>query len=324
MNDKVLTEDEKSALVDGVESGDVEVQSSSGSTYATVNEFRIPQRAHIERNSYPRLKILNQQVGERLRNDAEQLLQCDVSVTAQDLAVQSYGRACEALGEDNAIVVFEAAPLSGRALIVFDAALVRLLVDAFFGGVGDANDAVTGRMTFTPGELSIANLFSTVVLSAIKDTWAPFQDIAADRVATEVSIDLVDIVAENDPVISSAFEVAFAKHQSIFRLIWPMEMVKPLLPVFDGQKGDRDPVEDARWERVIRRQVADSVVSITTRVGHARLTLGQLADLSPGDVINIDNPQEATILAKDVQLLQGRLGIHRGHNAIETIAWIEP
>ena len=34
--------------------------------------------------------------------------------------------------------------------------------------------------------------------------------------------------------------------------------------------------------------------------------------------------QEATILAKDVQLIRGRLGVHRGRNAVETIDWIDP
>ncbi len=219
---------------------------------------RIPQRAHIVKNSFPRLRILNQQIAERLRQDVEQLLQSDVGVATGDQSVVSFGRVCERLHGLAAVVVFEAGPLTGRALVAMEAPLVRMLVDAFFGGLGTGGSP-DERHAFTAGEISIANLFSTIVLSSIKDTWAPLQDIQADRVSTEVSIDLVDIGAETDPVILTEFEITLADQQCAFSVIWPLDMVQPLLPVFEGQKGDRDPIEDARWEKVIRRRLADSV-----------------------------------------------------------------
>ena len=49
---------------------------------------------------------------------------------------------------------------------------------------------------------------------------------------------------------------------------------------------------------------------------------GAVAELSPGDIIEIERPQEATVLARDVRLLRGRLGVHCGRNAVETIGWI--
>lgn len=323
MNEQVLTDDEKSALIEGVKAGEVEVCSSNGPAMASVTEFTIPQRAHLVKNSFPRLKILNQQVAERLGRDAEQLLQADVHVTASELSVQTVGRVCERLHGLSAVIVFEAAPLDGRALIALEADLVRILVDAFFGGLGTRVTAGSSN-TFTAGELSIANLFSTIVLSAISDTWAPLQEIQADRTGTEVSIDLVDIGAETDAVISTEFELTLADKQCAFFLIWPQAMIQPLLPIFDGQKGDRDMAEDARWSQIIRRKVADSIVNLTSNVGHARMTLGDLVNLNPGDIIDIERPQEATILAKNVQLIRGRLGIHHGRNAVETIDWIDP
>ena len=324
MNDKVLTDDEKSALIEGVESGEVEVCSSDGPSLASVSDFRIPQRAHIVKNSFPRLKILNQQVAERLRGDAEQLLQADVHIQTAESSVRTIGRICERLHGLSAVIVFEAKPLNGRALVALEPQLVQILVDAFFGGLGTGGAAAEQKNTFTPGEISIANLFSTIVLSAIKDTWAPLQEIQVDRTSTEVSIDLVDIGAETDSAISTEYELTLADKQCSFFVVWPLEMVQPLLPVFDGQKGDRDLVEDARWEKVLRQRVANSIVKLTSNVGYARLTLGQLIDLNPGDVIDIEHPQEATVLAKNVELIRGRLGVHRGQNAVETVDWIDP
>lgn len=323
MNDKVLTDDEKNALLEGVESGEVEVHSSDGPSYASVTPFRIPPRAHIVSGSYPRLQVLNKQIAERLCKDVEQLLQCDVSVACNHTTVTVFGGLCEQLSGLAAVAVFAAPPLTGKAAIVMPPDMVRMLVDTFFGGIPNAAETPP-RSTFTAGEIIVSNLFTDVVLAATASTWAPLQEIAAERTATEISIDLIDIATESDPVIATEFEVSFPEQQCRFHVLWPVDTVHPLLPLFEGQKGDRDKAEDARWASVLRRRVADSVVNLTSCVGHARMTLGELAGLVPGDVIDIEGPQDATVMASNVRLIHGRLGVHRGRNAVETIEWIDP
>ena len=115
-----------------------------------------------------------------------------------------------------------------------------------------------------------------------------------------------------------------SEQQCSFRILLPIDMVQPLLPIFSGQKGDRDPAEDARWAQVIRRRVADSIISLTSNVGHAKMTIGEIVNLAPGDVIRIEDPRKATVMASNVSLIHGRLGVLRGQNAVETIEWIEP
>jgi flagellar motor switch protein FliM len=102
-----------------------------------------------------------------------------------------------------------------------------------------------------------------------------------------------------------------------------MHTVASLLPVFDGQKRDRDAAEDARWEHSLRSRVTDSIVRISSDVGQTRMTLRAVADLEPGDVINIGSPQKGTVFAQEVPILTGRFGVHEGHYAIEALNWLE-
>ncbi len=322
MNDKVLTDEEKDALLTGVESGEVEVQSSSGPQYASVKPFTIPPRAHIVSNSYPRLKLLNQQTAERLVADLEQLLQRELTLEAGALSVASFDDVAATMSGPVVVAVFEAPPFEGRAAVVLEPVLVRMLVSAFFGGDATA-DEIPESKPFTDGEISISNLFVTLVLSAIKESWTPLKELSPERIATEASLELVDVTEPSEPVINSEFELAVDDVSSRFHLLLPRATVAPVLSTLAGEKRERDAREDARWEKAIRRRVADSVVNLTSSVGHARMTLGDLVRLTPGDVIEIDNPQQATVQAKHVELLHGRLGVHRGRNAIETLAWIE-
>jgi len=322
MNDKVLTDDEKNALLEGVQSGEVEVQSSAGPIYASVVPFEIGPRARITKDSYPRLQLLTQQVADKLSRRAEQLLQCDVAITPGEIRVRSFSEYCVLCEDPSVVVIFSAEPLIGNALIVMESAMVRQLVDAFFGGVDNEGETAL-QNTFTPGELSVSNLFANVVLSTSKEVWSSLIDISPDRLNTEINLDLVDMIAETDPVVGTEFFMSFCDKQCVFRILWPYEMVEPLVPAFDGQKKDRDAAEDARWENAICKRIADSVVQLTTNVGHSQMTLGDLINLNPGDVIEIDSPEDATVLAKQVPLLHGKLGVHQGRNAVETIEWLD-
>ena len=94
--------------------------------------------------------------------------------------------------------------------------------------------------------------------------------------------------------------------------------------MFEGQKRDRDAAEDARWERSLRSRVTDSVVTIASDVGHTQKTLGEIANLAPGDVLSISNPQRGTVSASDVPIIVGRFGVHDGRHAIEAGRWLDP
>ena len=183
MNDKVLTDDEKNALLEGVQSGDVEVQSSAGPIYASVVPFEIGPRARITKDSYPRLQLLTQQVADKLSRQAEQLLQCDVAITPGEIRVRSFSEYCVLCEDPSVVVIFSAAPLIGNALIVMESAMVRQLVDAFFGGIDNEGEPALPS-TFTPGELSVSNLFANVVLSTSKEVWSSLIDISPGVIAT--------------------------------------------------------------------------------------------------------------------------------------------
>jgi len=152
MNEQVLTDEEKSALLDGVASGAVEVHTAGGQKYADVQPFEIPAASRIRSNSYPQLQALNQQLAEKLSKTIETSLHCEVATIAEPLAVTSFGRFCAGFTQPPAVVAFGAPPLEGRGLVVIDAIAVARLVEGFFGGGGNASSSAT-VVAFTPGEI---------------------------------------------------------------------------------------------------------------------------------------------------------------------------
>lgn len=322
MTDQVLTDDEKSALLDGMSTGAVEVQSTDGAQYAEVRDFEIGRRSRIKTNSFPRLQLLNQQFADQMGRRAEQLLNCEADMMAAPPSIGPFNELRERVQDPSLLVEFDAEPLTGTGLIYLEPELVSHLVESFFGG-GDHEAKRQNQTSFTPGEIIVSNLFVNEILSTVQDAWESLTEFNPARTRTRLSTDLIDDVDSSDLVISTEFEMSFRGHRGVFCVVWPVPMVSPLVPVLEGQKRERDPAEDARWHKALRTNIADTVVSISTCVGNAKLMLGDLVGVNPGDVIDIDHPRKATVFAKKVPILDGRFGVHDGHNAIETVAWLQ-
>ncbi len=322
MTDPVLTNDEKGALLEGISNGEVEVHSNKGPTYAEVVPFVIGPRSRISTNTYPRLQSLNRQFAGRMSKQVELLLNADAAVTFTSLTTCTYSHACEQSEGLSLVVEFAPKPLEGSALISLNATTVGNLVETFYGGQGN-DPARQEAEFFTPGEVSVAALFGEAVLAVISDVWSPLAKFAPEMVRTHLGSGVIDGIDGGDSVINSEFKLTFGDKSQVFHIWWPVTTVASLLPVFEGQKRDRDTVEDSRWERSLRSRVTDSVVRISSNVGKTRMTLGAVANLAPGDVINISNPQEGTVSARNVPILAGRFGVHDGHYAMEAINWLE-
>lgn len=322
MSDPVLTEEEKGALLDVMSSGEIEVHSTKGPTYAEVTSFEIGPRQRLRTDSYPRLQSLNKQFAGRMSKQVELLLNVDSQVSFVSCKNLSYSAASEYNEGLSLIVEFLPKPLEGAAFITLAASTVGDLVETFYGG--HSNDPMNHQPEFfTPGEISVAGLFGEAVLAVIAEVWAPMAKFEPTMASTHLSTGVVDSIDGGDTVISCEFSLEFGDKQQDFQILWPVTTVASLLPVFDGQKRDRDPTQDARWERSLTASVTDSIVKISSDVGHTRMALREIADLAPGDVINIGDPKEGTVNACGKPILAGRFGVHDGRYAVETMNWLE-
>lgn len=321
-NDPVLTDEEKGALLDGMESGEIEVHSSKGPSYATVTDFEVGPRSRITSDSYPRLQSLNRQFAGRIDKLIEQLLNTESDVEFQFLRTETFSDFCERIDGLALLIEFAPKPLEGSALISIDAAGIELLVETFYGGDSD-DPARQDADFFTPGEISVANLFAKVVLNVTSDVWKPLDSFDFELITTHLNSGVIECVDGGDNVVAAEFVLQVGDKFQPFHILWPTSTVAPLLPVFDGQKRERDPKKDAHWQRSLRAGVVEADVQLASGVGHIEMSLRDVAKLEAGDVIQITNPQRGTVYAGEVAVLDGRFGVHDGRYAIEARRWIE-
>lgn len=321
MTEQILSDDEVDALLDGVESGEVEVHSADGPRYASVTAHDIPRRSRIVSKSFPRLELLNEKFAARLKMRTEQLLNCKMGLSCTETAGLTFDAICGQYSDALIAVQFSAAPLTGHGAIVFGADLVHQLVELFFGGAGSQPKS-SGTGGFTLGEHRVIQAYANIILDTLQEIWEPILAIKPERLKTESSIRQLTIADETDQVIRSSFNLSFEEHDGTLHLLLPIAMVEPLVPLFKGTDRKADPAQDDMWADSIRAGLMNIKVRLSGNVGHASMTLGELICLEPGHIINIDTPRVATLYAQGVPLLEGRFGVHGGRNAVEASRWL--
>lgn len=321
MSDPILTDDEKDALLQGVESGEVEVLCGNGRQYAKVAAFDIPARNRIVSNSYPRLKAMNRKLAGAVGKATSLLLNAEVDVTSETFATTTWGELRENDVEQALIFSFDARPLNGVAVVYLQAAVVRHVVEAFFGGSPEnpPRHTIDG---FTPGETSVMSLFCREILAAIAETWQPLVALEPKASGMYQSSDVADLIDGGAEVIHCEFAFELGPDQHSFHVVWPVSTLAPLLPVLDGAKRERDREKDLHWEQALRQRVSGAPVRVRSHIGHARMSLRKAAALSVGDVIDLSSPRKGTIFAGRLPVLEGRFGVHNGSYAIEATRWL--
>jgi flagellar motor switch protein FliM len=97
----------------------------------------------------------------------------------------------------------------------------------------------------------------------------------------------------------------------------PYAMVEPMRELLDAGVASDRVEHDERWGQALKEEIEDAEVELSTLLGRTRLTMKQLLDMKPGDVIPCDFNGRATILAEDVPVFRGTFGVSHGQQAVQ-------
>ncbi len=321
MGEKVLSQDEMDALMDGVSSGKVEVQTGSGVQEADVHDYEIPARNQIRRGSLPRLDHLNRQLARRLERSLMRQLRVETRVTVRAMETLRFETVCDGFASPPLLSLIALKPLEGPALMFIDPPLINACVDRYFGGMS-GKECRGEREGYTPGEIRISEIVVARFLELMKELWRPLIELEPEHTQTESDLTQMQIAAPNDPVVRCEFSVEPGDTVGRIQLILPMETLAPIFDSLDGaERGVGDAGDDA-WAEYLRRHLLDSVVELTSDIGETELTLARVAELSPGDIIPINSPRNVILSVGGTPLLNGDFGVSRGRNAVRARLWL--
>jgi len=304
---KILNQDEIDALINGMDAGAVKTEPEAPPPPGTVMSFDFMNQMRIVRGRMPTLEMINERFARMFRVNLYGLLRRSPEVAVNPVEMKKWSEYVATLHVPTSLNMVRIHPLRGIGIVLFEPKLVFAIVDNFFGGNG-RHAKIEGR-DFTATEQRIIQMVLKTAFADLKEAWSHVADIDVEYMSSELNPAFANIVSPSEIVVVTSFHVELEGGGGDVHVTMPYSMIEPLREALDsGMTSDR--VEhDERWAYSLKEEIDDAEVELSTILGHARVSLGDLLNLKAGDIVPCDFGGKVTVLAERVPVFRDRKSV---------------
>jgi flagellar motor switch protein FliM len=317
----VLSQDEIDALLQGIESGEVETADSAAASSSKREPKGGPPLYDFSRSELsvhgqlPGLESIFNKFARRLRNIFASELGKAVYVGLDTLEAVPYEDLIKRLPLPSSVHLVRLEPLRGQSIVVLEARLAYAMIDILFGGSGLRRVKVEGR-EFTPIETSFLGKFVTKMLKGLEDAWQPLLQITGRYLGSEMNPYLLGATAMADVMVMGTFNIDMNSQitgEIIFSVpLSALEEVRdrlksPFLLIQEGE--DNNETSDR-----LRAHLLHTEVELRAVVDTVELSLREILSLQPGDFLQLNRRamEQASLSVEGKPLFIGQGAQHDG------------
>jgi len=312
----LLSQDEIDALLHGVSSDEIETEDHSVMNNGDMAIYDFANQERVIRGRIPSLEMVNERFARAFRSSLFKMLRRGTEVSTTGIQMLKYSEYAYSLVVPTSLNVVKIHPLKGNCLLVVDPKLVFMVVDNYFGGNGQSQPIFEGR-DFAPTELRLIQKLMDMVFVDLKQAWTPVLEVELEYISSEVNPQFANIVSQNDVVVVTTFLVEIEGVGGEFHIAMPYTMLEPIKDRLDTVLHKESKTTDRKWSNALRDEIEHTRVDISCALTNREISLKEVLELKPGDVIPVDLTSPATILAEGVPVLKGHYLHSKGHNAVK-------
>jgi flagellar motor switch protein FliM len=268
------------------------------------------------------LQHLSARLAKSMKGSFETLLRRELRAWAEPLSVQRFADYKAERGPALSAwqpLAIGAARAKGQ--LVLEAGLVFEMLDAFFGGDGEAPHPLPDEFTGS-AETIVARLAQS--LAGLLDTaWEPVARLSF-RAEAPANLAAIPDFPGDDPVIVTRFGIAAGDAKPRYvDILYPVAALKPhSAGLMVKVHGDKEPIEP-EWRSGLTRAVMAVTLPVRSVLAEPVLPLGRLLELREGDIIPIDFGPEVPVMVAARRLGTGLVGTANGRAAVRLTS-LEP
>jgi len=235
------------------------------------------------------------------------LLRLDLGLELASVQIQTYGDMVKERGEENHCVLFRMHPQPGIWLLDLPVSLSLLIVERMMGGTGALPKGKAPEMTEL--DQTIFQQFAETLLADYARNWRPHAELRAEVLRQARNLNYQLIHQPDELILRVGMQVTFKGNKTVMWLVVPIVSIEDLL-LRSLASSDRVKEETEHALVKDKKSPMGSVpVPISIRWQGFQMTLGEVEDLAPGDVLVLDNRkcENATIWLGNRAKFSGRV-----------------
>jgi flagellar motor switch protein FliM len=307
-----LSGDEIAALMNELH----EPPARSEGASATPRPFAFGSDAARPMNALPALDRINERMSKRLRDVLEPFARIKPSVGAEDSIIKLYGDWKAEQPEFFSLSLYGFKPLKGSVMLAVQPEFVSRLVDAYYGGSGDLPTIASREFTAT--EESLLGRFTDEVMNVLAKVWSEIVPVRPQLRSREVNIGFANLARNDEPVAVTRFVVKLGRGAAAsIDILYPVSSLRSVEQELLATSPEDVSARGEEWRERLAAAVGHVRVKARTVLARPELSLAELMQLRPGDVIPISLPAQVPLLVEGRAIALGTIGEHDGKAALK-------
>jgi len=255
-----------------------------------VYDFTRPDK--FSKDNQKSLGLLCDNVARFMGTSLSGYLRTMVQVTLLSVEQMTYGEFTDALRNPLILGIASLEPLEGKIAVELDERIAFPMLERLFGNSGQT--AVYHR-ALTDIEVVVMETISRRILNSVREALEAVHAVEPALDSIETTPFFTHLAPPTEMVILVRFEVKFRGDSGHVNICLPFTTLEPVLPRLSlhrwiGRATNQGSVSS---ESVAMEQHVDSVdVAVSVQVGSTDITIAELLEIEPGDVIKLDQPVE--------------------------------
>lgn len=320
----VLTQSEIDALLSALDSGELnpdELEKDEEKQKVKPYDFRSPQK--FSKDHIRTLELIHDNFARIISNFLTAQVRANVKIKIETVQQITYEEFIHSVPNPTILTIFKMSPLSGSILFEENPQFVYQVIDVLLGGSGTGPYKLR---EFTDIDKNIIKQINMGIIANLKLAWEDVLEVEPEIEGLETNPALNQTLAPNEPVALITFSVEMGGNNTFINICIPYISIDKLLDKLIVQywfrENDEEILEESKEKLKKRMNIIE--LPIMSVLGKTNISIGDFLNLSPGDVVTLDNgatsPVEVVIGDEPYMYAKpGTIGKYKGIQILDII-----
>ena len=309
-----LSSDEVSALMAGLQSGDINTNSGIN-TDIEVTDFTFGSDNLELLGDYYALRLINERFARLVRSIFLPMIRIQPKINPFPPEVKTYDEYSAGLNSFMSLTTSRIDELRGSMLLVLEPSFISVLTNCYYGGKLANFPSV--KAEFTATEERIIEIVSDGICQCLQNAWKDLMPITIKHQAREVNPQFATLVESSDSVIICSFVVQLPNIDSAsFDVIYPLQTLKPIASLLRSRVQSDVVDDDVSWRERLEKSVLNVPLPVSAILSEPSLSLSKLVRLKKGDIVNLPPIDGVDFFVDDKLLFKAEIGETNGQVAV--------
>lgn len=311
------------AEIMGGEKGQSSASSEKGKQVRPYN-FWSPDR--FSKEQMRAVELVHEDLAEKLSSTLPPFLHSELRLRVVHIEQGRFDDFMRDLSPSSLYHLINLDPLPGRIVIMLSSNISWVILGRMLGGA--ATDTVSESGPITEIGQSLMNVVVSYMLNDIKAAWGKVVNLEPNIEDSTTNHHWVQMIMGNARVMLVTFEMAIGSVTGTMSIYLPFAMLKPIADVLNPHAwivGQDEEESDTQTRGLALESLSRVELPFQVVLGTARIEIGDLIHLAPGDVIPLDSriDEDLKVKVSGRTRFHARAGKHRKRVAVQ-ITSVEP